>query len=374
MPHTHDYSEIYPIDPHNPFRNPTEEPDYTPDYREILPELDMPESRLTLFPSRTERSRIRRAFSLTFLTMLFDLLLATSVFVLIQLIVTTVLQQRDLRELGTLPQNYSRIVQQFFSDSSISYAGNLIAFLIGNGFAVFVGCKLTNLKARDFFRLRDYTLPRGVTYILIGLWIQILAEFAAQILIPMLKTAGIPIYMPTVETGGTWMRTAMLVLYSCLIAPVTEELLLRGVVLKNLSRVSQRFGILLSALLFGIMHENLAQFLFTFPLGILLGYITVRHNSLTPAIFVHIAVNTASVALSLCSQMLNQSTFRIINISYTLGVVAIGSVAALYLFTTERLPDQTPHQSLRCGRIAAASPLLWILVGVHLVIGWIAAQ
>lgn len=374
MPQNHDYSEICPIDPRNPFRNPTEEPGYTPDYREILPDLDMPESRLTLFPSRAERSRIRRAFSMVFLTMLFDLLLAASVFVLIQLIVTTFLQQRDLRELGTLPQNYPQIVQRFFSDSSISYAGNLIAFLTANLFAVLVGCKLTNLKARDFFRLREYSLPRGMTYIFIGLWIQMLAELAAQYLIPLLQTAGIPIYVPAVETGGTWMRTAMLVLYSCLIAPVTEELLMRGVVLKNLSRVSQRFGILLSALLFGIMHENLAQFLFTFPLGILLGYITVRHNSLTPAIFVHIAVNSASVILSLCSRMLDQSVFRIVNISYTLGVLAIGSVAALYLFTTERLPEQTPHQSLRCGRIAAGSPLLWILVGVHLLTGWIAAQ
>lgn len=374
MPQNHDYSEIYPIDPQNPFRNPTEEPDYSPDYRDILPELDMPESKLTLFPTRTEKLRIRRVFSLTFLTMLFDLLTAATIVVLIQLIVTTVLQQRDLRELGALPQNYTQIVRQFFSDSSISYASNLIAFLAANTLAVLVGCKLTNLKGRAFFRLRDFSLPRGMTYIFIGLWLQMLAEFAASYLIPTLETVGIPLYVPEVETGGTWMRTAMLVLYSCLIAPVTEELLMRGVVLKNLSRVSQRFGILLSALLFGLMHENLAQFLFTFPLGILLGYITVRHNSLTPAILVHIAVNSAAVILSLCSQMLGQSVFRIVHISYTLGVLAIGSVAMIYLLSTERLPDQTPHQSLRSGRIAVTAPLLWILIGVHLAAGWFAAQ
>ena len=57
---------------------------------------------------------------------------------------------------------------------------------------------------------------------------------------------------------------------------------------------------------------------------------------------------------------------RIVNISYTLGILLIGSVALLYLLATERLPDQTPHQSMRSGRLVAASPLFWILFAVHI--------
>lgn len=54
--------------------------------------------------------------------------------------------------------------------------------------------------------------------------------------------------------------------YTCIIAPITEELVFRGFCLKNLSRFNQRFGILASAFLFGLVHQNIIQFILAFPL------------------------------------------------------------------------------------------------------------
>lgn len=366
MQSTREYSEITPVDLKNPFRNPTEEPDYSPDYRAIVPELDMPESKLSLFPAPQEKRSIRRYFALTFLTLLFALLTATTIYVALQLIATVMLRQVDLRQIGELPENYTQIVQQYLSDSSIANAINLVAFFCGNLAAFFIGCKLTNLKLHDFFRLRNFSAPRALIYIMIGLWLQLVSGLIGGQLIRLTEALGISMYVPDVDMGGSFMRAAMMVLYACIIAPVTEELLVRGFVLKNLSRVSQRLGILLSAFLFGLMHENLLQFLFTFPLGILLAYITIRHNSLIPSILVHISVNTVGVAISLCEQYLPQSSMRIVDISYTLGILLIGTVALLYLLLSERLPDQTPHQSMRAGRIVVTSPLFWLLSAVHI--------
>lgn len=366
MQNTCEYSEISPVDLKNPFRNPTEEPDYSPDYREIVPDLDLPESKLSLFPAHHEKITIRRYFALTFLMLLFALLTATTIYVALQGIASVMLRQVDLREIGELPQNYPQILQQYMSDSAIGYSINLIAFFFGNLAAFFIGCKLTNLKLREFFRLRSFTTPRAFCYIFIGLWLQLAIGLIGEQLIRLARAMGVSLYVPDTDMEGSFMRVAMLALYACIVAPVTEELLVRGLVLKNLSRVSQRFGILLSAFLFGLMHENLLQFLFTFPLGILLAYITIRHNSLTPAILVHISVNTAGVMLSLCERFLSQGSMRIVNISYTLGIFLIGSVALLYLLFSERLPDQTPHQSMRAGRIAVTSPLFWLVVGVHI--------
>lgn len=365
MPDTRDYSDITPVDLKNPFRNPTEEPDYSPDYRAIMPELDLPDSKIPLFPAAHERSAIKRYFALTFLTLLFALLTAMTIYVALQGGAGVMLRQVDLRKLGELPQNYTQILQQYLTDSSIAYAINLISFLCGNLAAFFIGCKLTDLKPKTLFRLRNFTVPRAVCYVFIGLWIQLVAGLLGEQIIRFAKTVGLTIYVPDTDMDGTFMRMAMLGLYACIIAPVTEELLMRGLVLKNLSRVSQRLAILLSAFLFALMHENLLQFLFTFPLGILLGYITIRHNSVTPAIIVHIGVNTFGVAISLCERFLSQGSMRIVNISYTLGILLIGAVALLYLLFTERLPDQTPHQSMRAGRLVAASPLFWILFAVH---------
>ncbi|MCQ2407732.1 MAG: CPBP family intramembrane metalloprotease [Oscillospiraceae bacterium] len=370
-----DYSEIYPVDVKNPFRNPTEEPDYTPDYHEILPEIDMPECRLPLFPLGRERRSIHKFYALTFLAVLFGYLTALSVFTLIQLIATVVLQQIDMRALGgTLPQNYNAILQQFMSDSSIMYAANLIAFLFGNLFGFLVGCKLTNLKPQDFFQLRKFTMIRCLLYVFAGLLIQQGMGMIANLVYIFCEKHDITLASPDFSLSGSWKRTAVIVIYVVLIAPVTEELLMRGLVLRNLSRVSQRFGIFLSAFLFALMHENVAQFIYTLPLGILLGYITIRHHSVTPAIIVHMVTNAAGIVSELLRLHLSADVFNSFSIIFMLSVLLFGGASLIWLAISEHLPDQTPHQRSRSLRIAAASPLLWVLVSIHLVFTWLAAK
>lgn len=368
-----DYRDIFPVDPQNPFRNPTEEPEYSPDYRETVPEIAMPDSKLPLLPAHAEVKFIRRWFNLTFFTLLFAFFTSSTIYVALQMIISVVLRQIDLRRLDTLPQNYFLIVEQYLSDSAIQPALTLIAFLCGNVIAFLIGCNLTNLHVRDFFKLRGLRTPRMALYIVIALWIQLITSLLADALTAFLERAGVSLYTPSFSLHGSALRILMLVLYTCIIAPITEELLLRGVVLKNFSRVSQRFAILLSALLFGIMHENLMQFLFTFPLGILLAYITIRHNSLTPAIITHIAVNSLGMLFEYGSTVLPQATYRTANMLYQLAILLLGTIAFGYMALTERLPDQTPHQSIRSMRIAGTSLLFWVLIAVHFVAAWLAA-
>ena len=365
MPESPDFFELTPEDPAHPFGNPTEEPDYSPDYREIVPELSMTGACLPLIPTLAEKHAIRRYISLTCLTLLFAFLTAASVHTALTLLCRAVLQMRDAHA-GTLPQNYSEIASAYINDSSVSSAITLISFLCGNLAAFFAGCSLTRLRKADLFRTRELSFGRMLCYLGAGLWIRLVTGYLGTWLTAFLTRAGVPVHETAVRPGQPGMKLAMIALYTVLAAPVTEELLMRGFALKNLSRVSQRGGILLTAFLFSIMHENPAQFLYTFPLGILLGYIAVRHDSVLPAIFVHITVNAANL-LEICGrEYLPSETFRTVLMSASLSVLALGSVAVIYLFVTERLPDNTPYQSLRGGRVTAGSLMLWLLIAVHI--------
>ncbi len=368
-----DYSEISPVDLSNPFRNPTEEPDYSPDYREILPTLDMPDCKLPLIPQQTERTALRRCFALIFLSLLFAFVTAWTIYVLLQTGVTFALRHNDLKRLGELPENYQMIVMQYLDDSTINTALRLIAFTVGNLSAFLIGSALTHMPKGQYFRLRGLTAARTVSYIMLGLWIQMLAGYAGEWVTKFLRAAGVPVYAPDISLDGSLSKTALLVLYVCILAPVTEELLLRGFALKNLSRVSQRFGILMTALLFALMHENLPQFLFTFPLGILLAYITVRHDSVTPAIITHICVNSAAMLLEAGRLYLPDSTFRKADMICKLFVLLLGTVSLFYMLLTERMPDLTPHQSERTKRLVVTAPLFWVLIAVHIGMAWYAA-
>ena len=76
------------------------------------------------------------------------------------------------------------------------------------------------------------------------------------------------------------------------VAPVTEEVLFRGLILRGfLANYSKRRAILLSALLFAVMHTNPWQFIATFVAGVLLAWLLIETGSLIPCLFAHAVAN-----------------------------------------------------------------------------------
>ena len=69
-------------------------------------------------------------------------------------------------------------------------------------------------------------------------------------------------------------------LYVCLLAPISEELLFRGLLLRSLEPWGKKYAILISAILFGLFHGHPLQAPFAFLIGLVLGYVTVEHNIL----------------------------------------------------------------------------------------------
>ena len=72
--------------------------------------------------------------------------------------------------------------------------------------------------------------------------------------------------------------TFSMFLYASIVAPIGEELLFRGYLLRALRPYGKRFAILASALLFGLFHGNLLQAPYAFLVGLILGYVTVEHS------------------------------------------------------------------------------------------------
>lgn len=77
-----------------------------------------------------------------------------------------------------------------------------------------------------------------------------------------------------------------------MVAPITEELMFRGLMLRGfLTRFSIGKAFLLSALLFAATHLNPWQFLSAFGLGILFAWWYARTRSLIPSLIGHALVN-----------------------------------------------------------------------------------
>ena len=83
-----------------------------------------------------------------------------------------------------------------------------------------------------------------------------------------------------------------------ILAPIAEEMVFRGAILRVLLRMFHSqwhwLAILLSTLLFGAIHGNLPQFIHASLLGLLLGWLYYRSGSIIPGIVLHWVNNTVA--------------------------------------------------------------------------------
>lgn len=85
-----------------------------------------------------------------------------------------------------------------------------------------------------------------------------------------------------------------------LLAPLSEEIVLRGAVLRALlksSMLSTWGAITISALLFALIHMNPAQMPHAFIIGLLLGWMYYRTGSILPGVAYHWANNSAAFVM-----------------------------------------------------------------------------
>ncbi len=82
-------------------------------------------------------------------------------------------------------------------------------------------------------------------------------------------------------------------------APFFEEWLCRGIILRGLlKKMKPGWAIVISALVFGLIHMNLWQAIPAFIIGVVLGYVYYKTGSLKLTMLMHCVNNTLSVILS----------------------------------------------------------------------------
>jgi uncharacterized protein len=98
----------------------------------------------------------------------------------------------------------------------------------------------------------------------------------------------------TMLTGGIGWNLLIVALVPCLV----EEMVCRGMLLSGYRGISSWSGIFLSAFLFGCLHMNLNQFLYTFIFGIFLAYLVEVTGSIFSSMICHFTLNASSVIMT----------------------------------------------------------------------------
>lgn len=198
---------------------------------------------------------------------------------------------------------------------------------------------LLSLEKPSFTGVFLLTIPFGLMLCIAGdyisSWISTLFEMVG------ITLTSVPDYdVPT--SGGALFLFA----FSTIVPPaIIEEFAMRCVTMQPLRKYGDKFAIVMTALVFGLMHRNAVQGIFAFIAGLVFGYIAVIADSVWPSVIVHALNNAFAVVIN----VMNETNPELANVVYmvVLSVVAVSGLLStvLLVFATKknfRMKNPTP--------------------------------
>lgn len=238
--------------------------------------------------------------------------------------------------IDTLLPLFSKNKNSIFFELSFFFLINIVSFIfvgVGSYIFLFKG-KLSDFiyKEREKIGIKNFVLVIMLIFFVLKISGGINSIF--NNIINFLDVSNI-----LSETDKVSLTTSRLLIYllnGCILAPISEELLFRGILFESYDHdFSRKKAIILSALLFSLMHANMQQLIYAFVAGILFNLIYCYTKSIFICIIVHGGNNFIFIMLNYISikkgiNIVNLPLFRIISTILPIGLIIY------YLFNEKR--------------------------------------
>ncbi len=140
--------------------------------------------------------------------------------------------------------------------------------------------------------------------------------------------------LPDVSSGIEYngiLRFALAVVTSAVLPAFTEEIFLRGLVMGGMARYDKRTALLISSVLFGLMHLNPIQALFATISGLVLGYFVLESNSLWIGVTVHFLNNFIALIKNTVRMNAFYDVYVVFDTITDVLIFVLGIVCSVYL-------------------------------------------
>lgn len=205
-----------------------------------------------------------------------------------------------------------------------------VSFLVGGVLAIFI--LIPYVKTSWKAILVHIWQPASIGVLFLSTLFYIFMLPFAEFLTSMIPTEGIPwledFYKQIIQAFEMMLDYKIAGFITvCILAPILEEILFRGIILRGLFQqgVSPIIAIALSSLLFGLAHMNPWQFLGAGLLGAVFGFVYYRTKALWICIFLHALNNTVSFIFmlrykSMDENVTNPNNYTSVMISFAIAV------------------------------------------------------
>ena len=183
------------------------------------------------------------------------------------------------------------------NESIINGVGIILINLFTFGVVILIGYKKSHKKFNEVFMFNNVPLNIWIAVIVFMFGFIILSSELDNLLNYILP---MPEFLQ--DVFNSMLANEYIVISIILVGIIpafVEEMFFRGVILSGFKdNYSRKKAIIISSLLFGIIHLNPWQFVTAFIIGIISAWICLQTNSILPSIYIHLFNNILSVLVT----------------------------------------------------------------------------
>ena len=269
-------------------------------------------------PDLTEKEKIRRVGALVGIPMIFLTLFARYWFKILT----------DLLSVfGILPQQVSAFVFEKGTNEAIQVMVSILLFTLP---FLFAGL-LSEKRIGELVPTKAVKVQKAAPLFLFGIGFCAFANMAVSLAGRLFESFGVEYAVNFGENPSGVYGFFLTVLSTAVTPALVEEFANRGIVMGLLKPFGDGFAILVSSILFGVMHGNFEQMPFAFLVGLVLGYIRIATDSIWICILVHGFNNFISVFFDYAFPSLTASEQNALYLVLMMVFLLVGIVSVLLL-------------------------------------------
>lgn len=173
----------------------------------------------------------------------------------------------------------------------------MLVYMIAMGFPMVLVSLIARRRVNPFSPAKRVNAVDFLLALAAGLAMCVIANFAASYIMSILQAFGIQQPSMPDTMVNTPLSLGLNILIFAVLPAFLEEMVFRGYVLQALRPHGDGMAVVVSALLFGLMHGNVLQIPFAFLIGLVLGYVVVQADNIWIAVSIHFLNNFMSVML-----------------------------------------------------------------------------
>ncbi len=276
-----------------------EEPIFQPEY------IKIPKKEYVPTPKEVEISALKRASLAIGLSFLIFFIIRYTLSVVLALVISL------------FTSDYNKALE-FLMNPAVSQVHQIIFSISVFTIPFILIYKLLRYRISDLISFKPVKAKEGFYYFLIGISFCSFANIASTMAERIFDSAGIEYEVDYGENPAGVFGGVLFFIATAIVPALVEEFACRGIIMGSLKKFGNGFAVIASAAVFGLMHGNFEQIPFAFLVGLALGYIVIKTESIWIAVAVHAFNNSIPVVYN---YLLSSVSMLWQNISYIIFLI-----------------------------------------------------